>query len=186
MLITRDKLELCIPYASDRNISKFLSPLNEAMIEFGIYEPLHIAAFLAQVTHESGSLKYVEEIASGSNYEFREDLGNLEFEACQVAHRHGTTSGKFYKGHGLMQITGYYNHRACGKALGLDLVENPRLLCEPSGAARCAAWFWFDHHLNTFIDADNFNKTTRIINGGFNGKQDRLNNFNRCRGVLCK
>lgn len=186
MLLSREQLELCIPKASDRNISRFLSPLNAAMEEFGIVKPLHIAAFLAQVAHETLSLHYVEEIASGSNYEFREDLGNLEFEALQVAHAHGTTTGRFYKGHGLIQVTGYYNHKKCGEALGLDLVENPRLLCEPINAARSAAWFWWSKDLNTYIDANNFNKTTRVINGGFNGKQDRLNNFKVCKGVLCK
>lgn len=186
MLLSRSQLEKCIPYASDRNIGKFLSPLNSAMEEFDIIQPLHVAAFIAQVTHESGSLKYVEEIASGSNYEFREDLGNLEFEALQVAHAHGSTTGRFYKGHGLIQVTGYYNHKKCGEALGLDLVNNPKLLCEPINAARSAAWFWWSKDLNSYIDADNFIKTIRIINGGLNGKKDRIDNFNRCRGVLCK
>ncbi len=186
MLLSRSQLEKCIPYATDRNIGKFLSPLNSAMEEFDILQPLHVAAFIAQITHESGSLKYVEEIASGSNYEFREDLGNLEFEALQIAHAHGTTSGKWWKGHGLIQVTGYYNHKIYGEKLGLDLLNNPRLLCEPINAARSAALFWWDKDLNTYIDSNNFTKTTRIINGGLNGKQERFTNFVRCKGVLCQ
>lgn len=98
MLITSEQLHEMIPFASDRKIEKFLLPLNEAMKEFNITKPLQIAAFIAQIAHESGSLHYVEEIADGSWYEFRKDLGNLEFEALQIAHANGTTTGKWFKG----------------------------------------------------------------------------------------
>lgn len=98
MILDHEQLEDMIPYASDALRDKYLSPLNKAMEEFEINTTLRIAAFIAQITHESGSLHYVEEIASGSAYEFREDLGNLEPEALKAAHAKGTTTGKFYKG----------------------------------------------------------------------------------------
>ena len=111
MLITKEQLHLMMPDATEKNVNKFVLPLNAAMEEFKIQTSLQIAAFIAQITHESGSLHYVEEIASGANYEFRKDLGNLEFEALQAAHANYTTTGKFYKGRGLIQITGYYNYK---------------------------------------------------------------------------
>lgn len=98
MLITKEQLHLMMPSASEKNVLKFITPLNEAMKEFKIQTSLQIAAFIAQIAHESGNLHYVEEIASGANYEFRKDLGNLEFEALQSAHANGSTSGKWYKG----------------------------------------------------------------------------------------
>ena len=97
-LITEAQLAKIMPHSKASNRTTFLAPLNIAMEEFEINTPPRIAAFLAQLAHESGSLRYVEEIASGSNYEFRKDLGNLEFEALQAAHMNYTTTGKFFKG----------------------------------------------------------------------------------------
>ncbi len=76
-LITIDQLKKIIPYAGPR-AGVFLVPLNDAMPKFEINTPARQAAFLAQVAHESGSLRYVREIADGSAYEGRADLGNTE------------------------------------------------------------------------------------------------------------
>lgn len=184
MVLTTEQLHEMMPYATDRNIDKFLQPLNRAMKEFRIITPLQIAAFIAQLTHESGSLRYVEEIADGSMYEYRKDLGNLEFIALQTAHANHSTTGHFYKGRGLIQLTGYYNYVKCGEGLNVDLVRNPKLLCEPEYACRSAAWFWNSHNLNALADVGLFNNTTKIINGGFNGKAERLANYQRCKEVL--
>ncbi len=184
MVLTSEQLHDMMPNATDKNIEKFLSPLNNAMKEFNILTPLQISAFIAQITHESGSLHYVEEIASGSNYEFRKDLGNLEFAALQIAHANDSTTGKFYKGRGLIQITGYYNYKKCGEGLKADLIHNPRLLKEVDYACRSAAWFWNTHNLNRFADVGNFDRTTKIINGGQNGKADRIKNYTRCKEIL--
>lgn len=97
-LITETQLAQIMPKSKASLRTTFLAPLNMAMEEFEINTPLRISAFLAQVAHESGSLRYVEEIASGSNYEYRKDLGNLEFEALQAAHANYSTTGKFFKG----------------------------------------------------------------------------------------
>lgn len=184
MLITLDMLEAMIPYATDEKRLKYLTPLNTAMQRYGIITPIRIAAFIAQITYESGSLHYVEEIASGSAYEYREDLGNLTKEALKAAHSHGTTTGKFYVGHGLLQITGYYNHKICGEALGIDLVNQPRLLCSPIYAAASAAWYWDTHNCNSLADVDLFDKITKVINGGYNGLSERKKNYALCRQVL--
>ena len=184
MLFTKEQLHLMMPNATEKNVNKFVLPLNEAMEEFKIVKPLQIAAFIAQIAHESGSLHYVEEIASGANYEFRKDLGNLEFEALQAAHANHSTSGKFYKGRGLIQITGYYNYKACGTALKVDLITNPKLLSEEVYACRSAAWFWHSRSLNSYADLGKFSNITKLINGGFNGSTERLANYARCKKVL--
>jgi len=46
--------------------------------QFSIETPLTMLNFLAQVGHESGGLFYTEELASGSAYEGRKDLGNTQ------------------------------------------------------------------------------------------------------------
>lgn len=178
-----EQLKKIIPRAGGR-AAVFLGPLNDAMAEFAIDTSARQSAFLAQVAHESGSLVYVSEIASGLAYNGREDLGNTRPEAVAIARQHGSTPGPWWKGHGLIQITGYDNHLACGVALGLDLIRRPLLLEQPVNAARSAAWFWKEHGLNELADVGAFRPITRVINGGFNGLADRLAFYQRATEVL--
>lgn len=82
-----------------------------------------------------------------------------------------------YRGRGLKQLTGKDNYTRCGKALGLDLVEQPDLLLEPAGAALSAAWFWGVNKCGAFADADDFVGLTKKINGGTIGLQDRQRRY---------
>jgi putative chitinase len=184
--ITLDQLRAIMPLAGAR-AGIFLAPLNSAMEEFSIDNPLRQAAFLAQVAHESGSLRYVRELASGAAYDDRDDLGNTRAEAVQIASEHDSTPGRWWRGHGLIQITGFDNHRACSIALYNDpnyLLHHPEALELPAPAARSAAWFWLAHHLNERADERAFQLITRIINGGYNGFQDRLAFYERAQKVL--
>lgn len=174
-MITLDQLRAIMPYAAGR-AATFIDPLNRAMAERGIDTPQRQAAFLAQVAHESGSLRYVKEIASGDAYEGRADLGNTE-----------PGDGSRYKGRGLIQITGRTNYRACSAALfgdGQALLDHPEFLELPENATRSAAWFWAARGLNERADRGEFERITRIINGGTNGMADRLAHWDRALKVL--
>lgn len=180
MNITLEQLTQIMPTAS-KKATIFIEPLNAAMEEFGINTPKRQAAFLAQIAHESGSLRYVRELASGEAY----DTGRL-------AERLGNTpedddDGRRYKGRGLIQITGNANYRHCSHALFGDeqvLLDNPELLETPENACRSAAWFWNSRKLNELADTENFVKITIRINGGTNGLADRLVYYERARKVL--
>lgn len=176
-MITVDELKEIMPYAGKR-AELFIGPLNDAMQEFEINTNVREAAFLAQIAHESGSLKYVKELASGEAY----DVGKL-------AERLGNTpedddDGERYKGRGLIQITGRSNYLQCGEALGLDLIAQPELLETPANACRSAAWFWQSRNLNELADKGDFKLITKRINGGYNGYQDRLSYYDRAQRVL--
>lgn len=153
MLVTIEMLEQIMPHAKSK-VPLYADALNSAMDEFEINTPQRQAAFLAQVAHESGELRYVEEIASGQAYEGRADLGNSE-----------PGDGVRFKGRGLIQITGRANYQSCGDALGLDLAHAPELLESPANACRSAAWFWKTRGLNELADAANFRRITIKING---------------------
>lgn len=153
---------------------RWVDAINEAMQAYCIQTPLQIAHFIAQIGHESGRLTYTCEIASGSNYELREDLGNTKLEAIRIAHANGSTPGRWWRGHGLIEITGYDNHLACGEALGLDLLNKPFLLEIPQNAAMSAAWFWSERKLNELANLDLLTQITKKVNGGTNGLEDRL------------
>src|SRR5690349_21071754 len=152
--MTLEELKKIVPYAGNR-ATTYLEPLNQAMQEFQIDTPLRQAAFIAQVAHESGSLRYVKEIASGEAYEGRKDLGNTH-----------EGDGVRFKGRGLIQTTGRSNYLACGLALGVDLVDAPELLESPEMACRSAGWFWESRGLNALADKEDFKLITKKINGG--------------------
>lgn len=171
-MITGTQLQSIMPFAKAR-IPSFVAPLNGAMHEFHINSPIRQAAFIAQIAHESGELRYVEEIASGIAYEYRKDLGNTQ-----------PGDGMKFKGRGLIQITGRNNYHECGKALGVDLITNPELLETNDLACRSAAWFWASRGLNDLADKGDYIRICRRINGGLNGYQERLVYHARAKTAL--
>ena len=172
MKITEQQLRQMFPNAGSR-IDAHIPYIIEAVGEGGIDTPHRIAAFLAQLAHESGEYRYMEELADGSAYEGRVDLGNTQ-----------PGDGVRYKGRGPIQITGRSNYEACGKALGLDLLNNPKLLTLPENGTRSAVWFWNRNNLSQLADKDWFKTITRRINGGYNGLSDRRNYWDRNRSIL--
>ena len=183
MITFNDLRHICpkVPSASLREVFPFLC---DAMEEFEIDNPLRIAAFIAQLAHESGGFIYFEEIASGKAYNGRADLGNTRPEAIRIAKEHGSTPGPWWKGHGPIQITGFDNHEACGQALELDLLHNPRLICRLEHGFRAAGWFWEVKNLNPLADEENFLRITKKINGGTNGLKDRQEYYQRGKECL--
>lgn len=180
-MLTATDLQIILPAASGANIDRFWQPLNDAMDEFSINSPARQAAFLAQIGHESGSLRYVRELGSHA-YLDKYDTGSL-------AARLGNTpedddDGQKYRGRGLIQITGLDNYRQCGDALNLDLIEHPELLEQPVNAARSAGWWWAAHGCNEIADSGNFQKLTKRINGGLNGLADRKAIWKRAKEQL--
>ena len=176
MPITVQQLLRILPNAS-RVAGVFVPVLNTAMSRYQIIGTKRLAAFIAQIGHESGQLKYVKEIwgptAAQAKYEGRKDLGNT------VA-----GDGSKYRGRGLIQITGRANYMACGEGLGLDLINQPELLEKPQHACMSAAWFWATKGLSTLADAGQFDKITQRINGGQNGAADRQALYARALKVL--
>lgn len=180
-MITLYELRQVCPKTPDRRLREFVEPLNAAFEEFDINTVERRAAFLAQVAHESMGFVHTREIwgptETQARYDSRADLGNTKVDAIEVAARHGSTPGLFFKGHGLIQTTGYDNHCKARDALNLDCVENPEFLMEPVNAARSAAFFWQAHGLNELADRGDFKGITKKINGGLAGLAERVDYF---------
>jgi predicted chitinase len=180
-MLTDLQLAQVMRNASQRRRALFLQPLNDAMASHGIDTPLRMAAFLAQLAHESGELQFMEEIwgptAAQKRYEPPGDL----------ARRLGNTQpgdGLRFKGRGPMQITGRANYKTFGNLMGLDLVGNPQQAATPEVGFAIAGLFWQRKGLNELADADNFTEITRRINGGQNGAADRERFHALARQVL--
>ncbi|WP_122593309.1 glycoside hydrolase family 19 protein [Pseudomonas viridiflava] len=180
MPITAQQLLKIIPNAGAK-VGVFVPALNTAMGKYQIITRERIAAFIAQIGHESGQLRYVRELG-GSEYLSKYDTGKLAERLGNTPQADG--DGQFYRGRGLIQITGRANYAECGEALGLDLIHNPELLEQPEHAAMSAAWYWSSRGLNSLADKGDFLLITKRINGGTNGLADRQALYDRALKVL--
>ena len=138
---------------------------------YSIKTQLRFCHFLAQLAHESGNFRYMEEIASGAAYEGRKDLGNVN-----------KGDGVRYKGRGPIQLTGRANYRKYGQELGIDFENNPAIVALPSVGMLVACKYWSENNLNVFADYDDVTTITRRINGGLNGFEDRKNKLSMIKG----
>ena len=158
--ITQSQLIRAVPYLYKARLDEFVASFNMWAVHFGIDTPLRAAHYLAQVFHESGNLRYVEELASGAKYEGRKDLGNTQ-----------KGDGVRFKGRGFIQLTGRANYTAfnASDCCTEDVVSQPAKVSQYPLNQVASMWFWQTHNLNAWADADNVERVTRIINGGTNG-----------------
>lgn len=208
MSITEQQLLQILPNA--RPVAGVFMPgLNSAMRRYQINSVARMAAFLAQVGHESAQLtRLVENL----NYDatglarvwpkrYARGDGKPNALAMNLARhpqaianntyadRNGNGNeasgdGWTYRGRGLLQVTGRENYRATGSGIGQPLEDVPDLLARPEFAALSAAWWWAGHGLNELADAGRFEDITRRINGGLNGLEERVKLWRRAQEVL--
>lgn len=179
MQITQTQLLRAVPTLCRARLNEFVASFNMYAIYFGLDQPCRMAHYLAQVFHETGELRYVEEIASGDNYEGRKDLGNTQ-----------KGDGRRFKGRGFIMLTGRSNYTAfrdydlCTE----DVVEHPRLVAEYPLNQVASMWFWEKNRLNAIADQGNTEKVveriTRKVNGGTNGLSQRKYYYRRFKKEL--
>ncbi len=162
----------------------FIKIFNQYAPMFGCNTPLRMAHFLAQIAHESMSLRYTEEIASGKAYEGRKDLGNTV-----------PGDGVKFKGRGYIQITGrsnYTAYREYRKKQGYDIdcINHPVLLAGLVEGLCSALWYCDTHKVWQYADMDNALGVSIAINGknrktGLpNGWEDRRKLTNKAKAAL--
>ena len=139
------------------------------------------AMFCAQIGHESAGLKWMEELASGSAYEGRRDLGNTQ-----------RGDGKRFKGRGPIQVTGRHNYTLLSKWAHSKgyvptadyFVKNPAKLASVDLGFLGAVWYWTTQRpLNALSDKGDVLGATRAVNGGTYGLDDRRNRWNVCKKI---
>lgn len=151
---------------------------NEALTLAQCFTVQRAAMFLAQTGHESVSLIYTAEIASGAAYNGRRDLGNTQ-----------PGDGPRFKGRSFIQITGRANYGSFSRwAYGKGLVSSPTYfvdhpleLSSDRWAWIGAVWYWtVARQMNTYSDRGDIYGATRAVNGGLNGINDRINRWRNC------
>lgn len=195
--VTAAQLKKIAPTVSATAIETFLPYINRFLPQYDVTTPRRIAAFLAQVLHESGGLKYVRELwgptTQQKKYErdFNQPWNNKlkKTDRNVLAYMLGNSEpgdGARFKGHGLIQVTGRANHLQCSKDLFNDarLIENPKLLTVPEYAVLSAFWFWKKRKLNPTADFGDVKAVTKIVNGGKNGLDERIAYFDKAIVIL--
>jgi predicted chitinase len=137
---------------------------------------VELAAFLAQIKHESWDFTRMHEVGDKRYFQKMYDkkykpakakgLGNTEFG-----------DGVRYRGRGYMQLTGRDNYRSVGRLLGIDLERNPELAARPDIAARVALLYWKQRVRPKVKDWSNVAEVTRPINSRLSHLEDRKRDF---------
>lgn len=155
---------------------RYFRAFDVACREFEINTLPRLAAFHAQLAHESGGLKFLEEMGGPSywkRYEGRRDLGNVH-----------PGDGVLYHGRGPIQLTGRANYAEFGQALGVPLEVQPQLALEIEVGARIAARYFRTRGCCELADTGDYERITKRINGGLNGHADRVQRWAHSRRIL--
>ena len=181
---------------------KWLEPINETFQKYDISTPARQASFIGQCQHESNNFRVLEENLHYSAAALMRvwpsrfpDLNvasqyanNPEKIANKVyAGRMGNTQdgdGWAFHGRGCIQLTGRDSYDRCGKALGIDFINQPQLLVDPHYAVLSAGWFWNRAGLNALADAQDLDTMTKRINGGLLGLDDRKAKIAKALSIL--
>jgi putative chitinase len=186
----------------DIDAAKWYKPLMDTFIKYNISTTQRQASFIGQCQHESNNFKTLQEnlnySAEGlmktwpSRFPTKEIADQYARQPAKIAGkvyngRMGNTSEEEaakYFGRGLIQLTGKENYDRCGKAIGVDLINQPQLLAEPNYAAMSAGWFWNKAGLNDLADAQEYGQMTKRINGGTLGLDDRIAKITKAKQIL--
>ncbi|MEV8532403.1 glycoside hydrolase family 19 protein [Streptomyces sp. NPDC051211] len=121
------------------------------------------AAFLANVSHETGGLVHIVE-QNTANYP----------HYCDASQPYGCPAGQAaYYGRGPIQLSWNFNYKAAGDALGINLLANPYLVeQDPAIAMKTALWYWNTQNgpgtmtaHAAMVNGAGFGETIRSING---------------------
>ncbi len=167
----------------------FLPAINRAALRWKIDNRVRMAAFLAQIGHESGQLRSLVENLNysaealvrtwpsrftpknaGAYARQPEKIANKVYSGRMGNGPEDSGDGWRFRGRGLLQVTGRTNYRAAGAGLGLPLEDQPELLEQAEHAAQSAGWWWATHGLNELADAGRFQDIGSIINTGQPGR----------------
>ena len=202
-MITLEQLQQIIP--NNPHTEQWHQALVQLLPDYGIDTPERQAAFLAQCAHESGNFEAIRE---NLNYkatslqrvfpkyfptqELAEEYAhNPEKIANRVyANRMGngleeSGDGWRYCGRGLIQLTGHNNYQLFAFSIECSLEEVTEYLQTFEGAVQSACWFWDNNDLNQLADIGDIKTMTKKINGGYIGLEDRIEQYERIKALLC-
>jgi len=173
--------------------------LDDVIKKYNINSPLRLSHFLSQAAHESNNFKAIREnlnySAEGLLKIFPKYFSKDTAMACArqpekianivYSNRMGNGDrlsghGWKYRGRGFIQLTGRVNYEAFGRYIEDNILDNPDFVATKYPLTS-AAWFFEKRGLWKICDEgdsiETIRKVTKMVNGGYNGLQDRINKF---------
>jgi putative chitinase len=188
---TEDKLKECVP--TNNNISGLFNALSEILPKYDITTPRRVAGFLAQCGHECADFTMLHEnlnysadglhkvftkrfptVESAQPYNRQpEKIANKIYSDRMGNGNEASGDGYKFRGRGAIQLTGKDNYSRFAESIGKDLDEAVAYCDTLEGAIESACWFWTTHNLNAKADENDVTGSTKVINGGTLGIDDR-------------
>jgi len=143
------------------------------------FEGAELAAFLSQSAHETMNFNTLKEI--GGKLDFKKYDPRFAPAKAKALGNIKPGDGARYCGRGFIQLTGRYNYKKAGVALGLPLEQHPEMVENPQVAAKVAVWFWqhrVQPKVNNYSDVQS---VTKPINPGLHGLPSRQEKFQTFR-----
>jgi putative chitinase len=202
--ITPGLLARLFPGLPSNLSSAYASPMNLYLSRYKIDSVCRMSAFFGQIAIESNGLRRTGEnlhyttaqalqrafgrrIADDERDSFLrspEKLANRVYAHINGNADEASGDGWAFRGRGLIQLTGRGNYSQFAKATGIDAVETPELVDQPSVAVLSACWYWHDRQLNSLADDGRFEQLTRRINKAALHYEERKSAAAHARRVL--
>jgi putative chitinase len=148
--------------------------LDRCLKRFDITTIPRVRHFLAQIAHESGGLRWMVELASGTAYEGRRDLGNIF-----------AGDGRRFRGVDALQMTGRANYQAFADFVGDQRVMEGWQYVRDNYLFLPSGFWWYRNKMNALIDRGaTVKQVTRRVNGGFNALEDRIRYYEKALQVI--
>ncbi|XP_076042845.1 glycosyl hydrolase family 19 domain-containing protein HI_1415-like [Oratosquilla oratoria] len=203
--LTLSNLQDIMKGGTSSSASKYFEGIKSTFKKYSINTPLRQAHFLAQIGHESSSLKatvenlnysksallrvfrkYFQTNALAEEYARKpEKIANRVYANRLGNGNEASGDGWKYRGRGLIQLTGKSNYERFDGTTSYDVVTNPHLVADNAIlAVEVAGWYWNSRNINNWADADDVERVTKLINGGTNGLESRKEYLARAKSAL--
>jgi putative chitinase len=184
-----------------------VAELPDVINKFKIVNPLRLAHFLAQCSHESGNFRLVRENLNYSAQGLRatfpkyfptdalaqqyarnpQAIGNRVYANRMGNGDEKSGDGFKYSGKGYIQLTGKSNYKVFSDFIGEDCVANPELIATKYPLTS-AGFFFNKNGLWAICDrgdtSDVVKSVTKRVNGGLIGLNDRIHHFNQFKSLV--
>lgn len=191
--MTTEKLILKLPL-------QVVLELDQVIKTYKISNPNRLAHFLAQCGHESNNFKavienlnyseegllkvfpkYFDKNTAKSYAKRQEMIANMVYGGRMGNGDKNSGDGWRYKGRGFIQLTGKTNYKAFGDYIGVNVCADPNLVAIKYPLSS-AAWYFEKRKIwqvcDEGIDLETIKKVTKLVNGGYNGLEDRISKTN--------
>lgn len=191
-MITVELLQKLFPATPKATLDDYVEPLNKLLPAHHIVGKKRVAAFLAQVGHESGGFTATEEKlgysaarllvvfkkyftpAQAAQYAYKpEAIASRVYANRYLNGNEASKDGWRYRGRSLIMVTFKANYLAFAQWAGITLDEAVVYLGTPEGAVAGAVWYWDSRNLNALADGDQITNISKIVNGGKIGLAER-------------